>query len=82
MERTQIYLTEREHERLQQLSRSLGKSQSELIRDAIDRVYLPEITLEERLALLQASRGGWKGERPSVDLRSARRMRAVSRSKP
>lgn len=36
MVRTQIYLTKFEQERLQKLSRQTGRSQSDLIREAID----------------------------------------------
>jgi Ribbon-helix-helix protein, copG family len=75
MERTQIYLTEREHQRLRELSETSGKTQSELIRDAIDRVYLTEHSVDERLAFLHASHGAWKQERIIPSLRSGRRLK-------
>jgi hypothetical protein len=75
MERTQIYLTEREHQRLRELSEASGKTQSELIRDAIDQVYLAQPSVDERLAFLQASHGAWKRARSIPSLRSGRRLK-------
>lgn len=45
MTKTSVYLTERERQRLTQLARSTGRSQSELIREAIaahDPTPLPD----------------------------------------
>ena len=38
MVRTQIYLTENQREKLATIAKTVGKKQSELIRDAIDRL--------------------------------------------
>ncbi len=59
MVRTQIYLTEAERERLATLSDETGKSQSELIREAIDR-FLSSRSHADRVALLRRARGMWK----------------------
>jgi hypothetical protein len=80
MERTQIYLTEREQARLRELSEASGKSQSELIRDAIDRVYLDQPSIAERLDLLRASRGAWKARDSEPALRSGRRLALVRKA--
>lgn len=59
MVRTQIYLTEREKAALEAMSRRTGKSQSELIRDAIDAM-IASPGLEDRRALLATGRGLWR----------------------
>lgn len=59
MVRTQIYLTSHEKEALAALSRRTGKSQSELIREAIDSM-IERSNVAERHELLAAGRGLWK----------------------
>lgn len=57
--RTQVYLTQQEKSSLNHLSKQTGKSQSELIREAIDAFC--ESNLEgNRLALMRSARGLWK----------------------
>ena len=65
MERTQIYLTEKERKALRALSRRLGRSQSALIRDAVDR-YVERYQEGNRLDLLRSARGIWasRGDLP------------------
>lgn len=58
MQRTQIYLSDQERCGLQQLSQRSGRSQSALIRDAID-AFLKQHQPQERLASLRQGRGLW-----------------------
>ena len=63
MRRTQIYLSDEETQALERERRKTGASRSELIRGAIDDKFLNgrSLTTEERLGLLERSRGAWKG---------------------
>ena len=72
MVRTQIYLTEAERERLATLSDKTGKSQSELIREAIDR-FLGSRSHGDRVALLRRARGMWKDREDLPDFTALRR---------
>ena len=58
MIRTQIYLTRAEKEALQRLSDALGRSQSQLIREAIDRYVAEQTAITERDAF-QRGFGLW-----------------------
>jgi len=58
MERTQIYLTEEERRALKALATRLDRSQSALIREAIDR-YIDRYQEGNRLDLLRPARGLW-----------------------
>lgn len=59
MTRTQIYLSDRERELLDRVSRATGASASELIRRAIRDAYGGELTREEKLEALDAAFGLW-----------------------
>lgn len=56
MRRTQVYLTEEQDRHLERLSAQMDKSQSEIIREAIDE-YAKRRAEDTRIALL---RSGWK----------------------
>ncbi len=60
MVRTQIYLTEREQSELRLRAKQTGKTQSELIRLAIDRLLFEPVEVDRR-ALLVRGKGLWKG---------------------
>ena len=56
MRRTQVYLTEEQDRHLERLAAQMDKSQSEIIRDAIDE-YASRRSEDTRIALI---RSGWK----------------------
>jgi len=72
MVRTQIYLTEREKMALEAMARVTGKTQSELIRGAIDAM-LASPPPEGRRALLAAGRGLWADREDLPDFVALRR---------
>ena len=72
MVRTQIYLTEDEKETLQSMSKETGKTQSELIRTAIER-FIIEFEPRDRLSLLRQARGIWRERTDLPDLQDLRR---------
>ena len=59
MLRTQIYLTERQHEQLSRIAKTRGKKQSELIREAIDNL-IDQVGPDTRKAILSEAAGIWK----------------------
>ena len=62
MNRTQIYLSEEEIVALDGQAKETGRTRSQLIREAIDKVYLAS----KRRALREAldrSQGAWRGRR-------------------
>jgi predicted DNA-binding protein len=65
MVRTQVYLSEEEQQGLRALSRRTGRSQSELIREAVDDL-LARHQSNDRSALLRQARGLWseRGDLP------------------
>ena len=71
MVRTQIYLTEGEQEALRTLSRRTGKSQSELIRQAIDEM-IDRLSPGRRQLLLREARGMWGSRDDLPDPRALR----------
>ena len=72
MQRTQIYLTKKERKALKVLADRLGRSQSELIRMAVDR-YIEFYQQGSRLELLRQARGVWAEREDLPDFRTIRR---------
>jgi len=71
MIRTQIYLTERQREELTAIAKTAGKKQSELIRDAVDRLIDQE-GRSQREAVLREAAGIWKDRTDLPDFKATR----------
>ncbi len=71
MIRTQIYLTEAERTAILALCSTTGKPQSELIREAVDRM-IEQSGREHREAVLDRLAGLWKDRSDGFDLQTAR----------
>ncbi len=72
MERTQIYLTEVERKTLRAMAVRLGRSQSALIREAVDR-YIERDQEGSRVDLLRQARGLWAKREDLPDFEEVRR---------
>jgi len=72
MKRTQIYLTEKERKALRALAARLGKSQSALIRNAVDR-FIDRYQEGNRVDLLRRGRGIWADRTDLPDFEEVRR---------
>jgi hypothetical protein len=72
MIRTQIYLTEQERSGLIELAAASGKKQSELIREAIDRL-IAQLGKTRRMEIIDSAAGMWKDRNDLPDFRAARR---------
>jgi len=72
MVRTQIYLTEREQAALRTLSRRTGRSQSELIRDAVDRL-IEQALPADRARAMEAAAGLWRDWQGRPDFAALRK---------
>lgn len=59
MVRTQLYLDVPLHRRLKALARKRGRTVSDLVREALARVYAP-VGADERIATLRAVEGLWR----------------------
>ena len=71
MVRTQIYLTERQRDELAALAKTAGKKQSELIREAVDRLIYQE-GIGRREAVLREAAGIWKDRTDLPDFKAVR----------
>ncbi len=71
MVRTQIYLTERQRDELAAIAKTAGKKQSELIREAVDRL-IDQSGRSRREAVLRAAAGVWKDRKDLPDFKDTR----------
>ncbi len=71
MVRTQIYLTKHQREELAAISKAAGKKQSELIREAVDRLINHSMH-SRREAVLREAAGIWKNRTDLPDFKAAR----------
>jgi metal-responsive CopG/Arc/MetJ family transcriptional regulator len=71
MVRTQIYLTKRQRNELNAIAKTAGKKQSELIREAVDRL-IEEAGCDRREAVLREAAGIWKDRTDLPDFNATR----------
>ena len=71
MVRTQIYLTEHQRDELAAISKAAGKKQSELIREAVDRL-INQSSHSRREAVLREAAGIWKDRTDLPDFNATR----------
>ena len=71
MVRTQIYLTERQRKELAAIAKAAGKKQSELIREAVDRL-IDQLGRSRREAVLSKTAGIWKNRKDLPDFKAVR----------
>lgn len=71
MIRTQIYLTDRQRAELAIIAKNMGKRQSEIIREAIDRLIEQTGQNRKKTALKEAA-GIWKDRDDLPDFRAIR----------
>jgi metal-responsive CopG/Arc/MetJ family transcriptional regulator len=71
MIRTQIYLTDKQRAELSVIAKNLGKKQSEIIREAIDRL-IDQSGHNRRESALQEAAGIWKNRKDLPDFRTLR----------
>jgi len=71
MVRTQIYLTDRQRDELAAIAKTVGKKQSELIREAVDRL-IEEESHNKREIVLREAAGMWKDREDLPDFRAMR----------
>lgn len=72
MQRTQIYLTDKEKKAVRSIARRLGKTQSEVIRTAVDR-FIDRESTGNKLDLLRSGRGIWRDRQDLPDFEGLRR---------
>ena len=72
MIRTQIYLTNHQRDQLMALAGVAGRSQSDIIREAID-IFIQRNRSEGRDAVLREAAGIWRDRTDLPDFREARK---------
>lgn len=72
MVRTQIYLTEEERDGLAALAQASGKKQSELIREAVDKL-IDQSSRSRREMILKEAAGIWKDRKDLPDFGEIRK---------
>ena len=71
MIRTQIYLTDKQRAELAAIAKNMGKKQSEIIREAIDR-HIDQTGQTQKKASLKKAAGIWKNRDDLPDFRVLR----------
>ena len=71
MIRTQIYLTDKQRTEIAVIANNLGKKQSEIIREAIDRL-IDQIGQSRKDTALREAAGIWKNRTDLPDFRAIR----------
>lgn len=71
MIRTQVYLTKRQRDELAAIAKTMGKRQSEIIREAIDR-FIEQSGRSHRQAVLREAAGIWKDRTDLPDFKAIR----------
>ena len=71
MIRTQIYLTDKQRAKLAVIAENMGKKQSEIIREAIDR-FIDQTGRNRKNAALKEAAGIWKNRDDLPDFRATR----------
>ena len=71
MVRTQIYMTKSQRDGLKAVAKAVGKKQSELIREAIDRL-IEDVSGGRREAVLREAAGIWKDRKDLPDFGAVR----------
>ena len=72
MPESEINLTEQERDALDEIAQRTGRSQAELVREAIDHL-IAEFQNEDRRPLMQKARGIWKDRQDLPALEDLRR---------
>jgi len=68
---TEINLTEQERNALQEISRRTGKTEGELVREALDQ-FIAQFQNEDQRKLMQKARGIWKNRQDLPSLQELR----------
>jgi Arc/MetJ-type ribon-helix-helix transcriptional regulator len=71
MVRTQVYLTEQQRDELASITKTLGKKQSELIREAVDQL-IDRAGSGRRDVVLREAAGIWKDRTDLPDFKAVR----------